>query len=141
MDRIRLELEGLVVDVPRSAFRFQFFRCSGPGGQHVNKTSTGALLVFDHASCGVLSAAVRGRLLEVFGGEAIVVRATAHRSQGRNRAACVRKLSAAVSAALVERAERKVSRPGVVAVSRRLAAKRQRANKKALRGRPCTMID
>ena len=33
--------------IPYSEIKFEFFRSSGPGGQHVNKVETGVRLRFD----------------------------------------------------------------------------------------------
>ena len=40
-------------NIPDAALQWQFTRASGPGGQHVNKTSTAVLLRVDIALLGI----------------------------------------------------------------------------------------
>lgn len=54
------------VNIPDAALQWQFTRASGPGGQHVNKTSTAVMLRVDIAVLG-LTPTVESRLREIAG--------------------------------------------------------------------------
>ncbi|MEE4331098.1 MAG: alternative ribosome rescue aminoacyl-tRNA hydrolase ArfB [Wenzhouxiangella sp.] len=126
---------------PEAELSEQFIRSSGPGGQHVNRTETGVQLRFDALGSEFLSEPVRGRLVELAGKRAdgdgvILIEATSHRSQYRNREAARQRL-----AELIERAHRRprkriATRPSRTAKKKRLEAKRQRGRIKRKRGKP-----
>jgi len=84
------------VNIPDAALQWQFTRASGPGGQHVNKTSTAVMLRVDIAVLG-LTPTVESRLREIAGqrltssGE-LVIRAETSRSQLANREAALARL-------------------------------------------------
>jgi ribosome-associated protein len=91
------------VDIPDAALQWQFTRASGPGGQHVNKTSTAVMLRVDIALLR-LTPPVENRLREIAGqrltssGE-LVIRAEASRSQLANREAALSRLKEMIKAA------------------------------------------
>ncbi|MFM8986704.1 MAG: aminoacyl-tRNA hydrolase, partial [Planctomycetia bacterium] len=92
--------------VPGEALDWQFVRSSGPGGQHVNRTSSKAVLRFDPRACPGLPDDVRHRLLErerprLTQDGAILITRQRHREQPRNVADCLAKLSAILERALV----------------------------------------
>ncbi|MEZ5810285.1 MAG: alternative ribosome rescue aminoacyl-tRNA hydrolase ArfB [Rhizobiaceae bacterium] len=118
-----------------------FIRSTGPGGQNVNKVATAVQLRFDAANARGLSEPVRDRLIRLAGSRAskegvIVIEASRHRTQERNRADARQRL-----AALLARASepppppRKKTRPSKGAVERRLKAKAGRSQIKKMRGR------
>jgi len=84
------------VNIPDAALQWQFTRASGPGGQHVNKTSTAVMLRVDISLLG-LTPTVETRLREIAGqrltssGE-LVIRAETSRSQLANREAALARL-------------------------------------------------
>jgi ribosome-associated protein len=126
---------------PETELSEQFIRSGGPGGQHVNRTESGVQLRFDAGHSGFLSEPVRRRLLEMAGNRAdgngvILIEATSHRSQHRNREAARERL-----ADLIERAHRRprkriATRPTRSAKKKRLEAKRHRGRIKSKRGKP-----
>lgn len=75
--------------IPEHALSWQFVRASGPGGQHVNKTSTAAVLRVDTTELGLSTpAALRlrqlaGRRLTQDG--TLIIRCDESRSQLANR--------------------------------------------------------
>ena len=97
-------------------------------------------LRFDiHASS--LPDAVKARLLaradsRITGEGVIVIKAQEHRSQELNRADALERLQAMVDAAAKPPRARKPTRPTLASKRRRLEGKLQRAQVKALRGRP-----
>src|SRR5690606_33273255 len=74
-----------------------FVRASGPGGQHVNKTSSAVQLRFDARQSRSLAPDVAERLIQLAGNRAtqdgvIVLTAQRHRSQPLNRADALERL-------------------------------------------------
>jgi ribosome-associated protein len=130
--------DGLVL--PAAELVERFSRSSGPGGQSVNTTDSRVELEWDVASSAALDEPQRARLLRrlrtrLVAGR-LVVDASEHRSQHRNRVAARERLAAAVREALAPPPPpRRPTRPTRGSKERRLEAKRQRGETKALRGR------
>ncbi len=118
---------GLVV--AGQSLRWSFSRASGPGGQHVNKTATKVTLDVDVDDVhGAPAALERLRLAHPAG---VRVASQTSRSQWRNRLECLRLMAELLDDAARPPAEpRRRSRPTRGSVERRLAAKRQVAQKK-----------
>jgi len=127
--------------IPATALDWQFVRSSGPGGQHVNRTSSKAILRFDARHSPHLPEAVRGRLLEreksrLTRDGALVISSQRHRDQPQNVADCLTKLSAIIERALVPPKPRRKTKKPRSAVAKRIEGKRRRSETKRLRGRP-----
>lgn len=115
-----------------------FIRSSGPGGQHVNKSSTGVQLRFDVAHSTSLPEGVRARLRALAGSRmtaegVLVITATNFRSQKANREEAIGRLVALIRAAAVPPRHRRRTRPSKAAKARRLDGKRQRGALKQTR--------
>jgi ribosome-associated protein len=129
---------GAVLLIPAEELRWRFSRSGGPGGQAVNTTDSRVELVFDLAATQALPPLLKERALGRLGprlvaGELVVV-ASEHRSQWRNRQAARRRLQALLEEALrPPPPPRRPTRPGRGAVERRLEAKRRRASIKSQR--------
>jgi ribosome-associated protein len=131
--------DALVVDerlsIPRSELVFRASRAGGPGGQHVNTSSTRIELLWDFARSRVLNDEGRARLAEKLAarldaeGKLRVV-ASDRRSQQQNRAAAEARLAELVRRALTVPKARKATKPSRAAKERRLAEKRQRSERK-----------
>jgi ribosome-associated protein len=126
--------------VPRAELVFRVSRASGPGGQHVNKTSTRVEVLWDLIRSPSLDDARRERLrhtlrtrLDASG--ILRVAASARRSQRQNRLAAVRRLQQLVDEALYEPPPRRRTRPPPHAKEARLEAKRRRGQTKSRRSR------
>lgn len=120
---------------------FRAARASGPGGQHVNKTSTAVELRFDVAGSPSLAEDVKARLAALGGsrmtGEGVLVLfAQGRRSQELNRQEVVERLFDLIRAAAVRPKTRRPTRPTKASKERRLEAKKGRSGVKAARGRP-----
>ena len=113
------------------ALTWRFSRAGGPGGQHVNTSSTRVELECDLASAG-FPPALTARLVAALGP---VVRVTASdtRSQRRNRDLAEERLRAMLTEASVVRRRRRPTAPGRGAVERRLEDKRRTSERKSAR--------
>ena len=135
---IPVRVRGSVV-VPDAELLWRFSRSSGPGGQHVNTSDTQVELRFDVAASTVLPQVWKDRALERLAGRLVdggvlVVRASEHRSQWRNREAAAVRLGALLSDAVAPPPRtRRATRPSRGTVERRLTDKKRRADVK--RGR------
>lgn len=115
-------------------------RASGPGGQHVNKTSTAIELRFDVRGADFPDD-VKERLVKIAGsrmtleGELLIFAQT-HRSQEMNRQDAIGRLVALIQRAAEAPKPRKRTRPTRASKEKRLARKSRRSGLKAMRGRP-----
>jgi len=127
--------------IPAPELQWRFSRASGPGGQGVNTTSSRVQLSWDVAASSALDEHRRERLLAALAGRlvdgVVVVTASEHRSQRRNREAARARLARLAAQALrPPPPRRRATKPTKGAVERRIAGKRHRAETKRLRGRP-----
>lgn len=124
---------GLVV--PAGELVERFSRSPGPGGQSVNTTDSRVELEYDVSASSALSDAQRARLVGRLGSPVRIV-AAEHRSQHRNRVAARERLAAMLREALAPPPPpRRPTKPTRGSQRRRLEAKKQRGQTKALRGR------
>ena len=127
------------VRIPADALEWQFVRSSGPGGQHVNRTSSKAMLRFCARSSQHLPEDVRQRFLtreksRITRDGSIIITSQRYRDQPKNVADCLAKLSVLLERALVvPRVRRRTKKPRS-AIARRLTGKRLRGETKRLRG-------
>lgn len=130
------------VRIPLAELVYRASRSSGPGGQHVNTSSTRIEVVWDVAGSTALADDERARLLARLGrrldsaGQLRLVSGE-FRSQLRNREAVTERLRTVVTAALTVPKRRKRTRLPAAAKTARLEAKRRRgALKRTRRARP-----
>lgn len=126
--------------VPRSELEIRATRSGGPGGQHVNTSSTRIELVWSVAASPSLRETDRARLLEKLaprldGEGRLRIVAQGERSQLQNREAAVERFREVVRKALVVPKRRKATRPTQASRERRLQAKREQSERKRERRR------
>jgi ribosome-associated protein len=130
---------GLAIDEDELELRHA--RASGPGGQHVNKTSTAIELRFDARHSPNLPPDVRDRLERLAGTRltqdgVIILFAQGFRSQELNRQDAVERLLSLIRQSALKPKQRKPTKPTYSSKLRRLERKSGRSGLKALRGKP-----
>jgi len=124
--------------IPRSELTYRASRSGGPGGQHVNTSSTRIEVVWDIGGSPSLSEAQRARLLDrlatrLDGAGRLRLVSGATRSQLKNREDVTARLAGVVARALHVPKKRKPTRPSRASKAARLAAKQRRAGIKDAR--------
>ena len=126
--------------IPRAELAYQASRAGGPGGQHVNTSSTRIEVRWDVAGSPALSDAQRAQLLTRLAarldtaGQLRLV-AAGSRSQLRNREEVTERLRAVIADALKVRKSRRRTKVPRAAKERRLEMKKKRGDVKRMRGR------
>jgi ribosome-associated protein len=130
------------IALAESELQWKAVRASGPGGQHVNKTSTAVELRFAVRASAALPEPVRARLYRLAGSRltqegVLVITAQGFRSQEMNRAEALQRLAALIrKAAEPPPPPRKKTRPTRASKERRLGEKARRGGVKSMRGKP-----
>jgi ribosome-associated protein len=127
--------------LPLAELDYRATRSGGPGGQHVNTSSTRIEVWWDVGSSPALTEEQRTRLLarlssRLHSDGRLRVVASESRSQLRNREAATERLRELVATALEVRKPRKRTKPSRAARAARLEAKRKRSALKRDRRRP-----
>jgi len=130
--------------VPGDVLVERFSRSSGPGGQGVNTADSRVEVELDVVAFPGFTPSQRDRLLRALdsrlvGGRLLVVAASEHRQQRRNRVAARERMADLLRDAMAPPpAPRRATRPTRGSRERRLSAKKQRGETKAGRSRPAS---
>ena len=125
------------ISIPDEEIEFNAIRSQGSGGQNVNKVSSAIHLRFDVTSSS-LPDAVKQRLLQyrdsrITADGVIIIKAQSHRTQAKNRADAISRLSDLIVDATKKQRRRIPTRPGRAAREKRLDSKKKRSALKKLR--------
>ena len=125
--------------IPLAEIRYRATRSGGPGGQHVNTSSTKIELEFDVAGSAVLTDTQRARIQErlanrIDGDGVLRLSSSGSRSQLQNREDATERLARLIADALKERKRRRKTKVPRRAKEARLKEKKKRAEVKKKRG-------
>ena len=126
------------LSIPLAELSFRYSRSSGPGGQHVQKSSTRVELRFDVSSSPSLSDAQRRKILKrlacyVDTAGVLHLVSQSERSQLRNKEEVIDRFQTLMRDALKKRKRRKASHPTAESKERQLKEKKQHSQTKKLR--------
>lgn len=129
---------GRALTIPRAELEARATRSGGPGGQHVNTSSTRVELRWNVPASAALTDAQRARLLQKLAGRLdgegwLRVVASDSRSQRQNREKAETRLAEMVRAALVVPKARRATKPSRAAKQARLDDKKKKSGKKTQR--------
>lgn len=141
MDDDALLVVGEGVAIPRSELSYRATRAGGPGGQHVNTSSTRVELSWDVAGSAAVDdeqrARIRTKLAKRIGQDGVLRLTDAGtRSQHRNRERVTERFRTSIARALEQPKPRRRTRPPRQAKEDRLREKRKRAETKKMRAPP-----
>ncbi|HEX2293772.1 MAG TPA: alternative ribosome rescue aminoacyl-tRNA hydrolase ArfB [Actinomycetota bacterium] len=127
--------------IPDDEIRLEFTTSGGPGGQHANRSSTRAVLIWNVDASRALGprqrARIKGRLRHrIDSGGNLRLSSDAYRSQLRNREAVQERLRSLVEAALRPEKKRIGTAPTKASRENRLKSKRLRSEVKRARRAP-----
>ncbi|MBV9470442.1 MAG: aminoacyl-tRNA hydrolase [Abitibacteriaceae bacterium] len=125
------------INIEETELEFSFVRASGPGGQHVNKVSSVAVLRFDipHST---LPDDVKQRLISLAGKRVtdqgtLIIKGQEFRTQERNRQVVIERLIELIRQAATPPKVRIPTKPPRAAQEKRLKAKRRQSEVKKVR--------
>lgn len=129
------------VVIPVGELDFSVSRASGPGGQHVNKTSTRVTVTWDLSKTQVLSPEQLERLYEKLAAritqeQQLQIHVDESRSQLRNKEIALARLAELVRQGLHQPKARKQTKPTRSSQRRRVDQKKQRGQVKQARKKP-----
>ena len=121
--------------------KYDAIRASGPGGQHVNKTSTAIQLRFDVVGSPSLPEWLKHRVIKIAGSlstksGSIIIKSKIHRSQHQNKKEAFKRLIHLIDEAAKKPKQRKKTTPTKSSIESRIHSKRKRSEKKKLRKIP-----
>ena len=129
------------IKIPYSELKFDFFRSSGPGGQHVNKVETGVRLRYNVTHSIYLPEHIKKRLMLIHSGKInregdLLIESTIYKSQHQNRKEVIDKLTKLLIQATKKEKKRIKTARTKSSIEKRLYKKKKRSNIKRLRSKP-----
>jgi ribosome-associated protein len=128
-------------DILLKELNFRAMRSSGPGGQHVNKTSSKIELLFDLQNTAAFTELEKERLFHKLHSRltkdsVLQLQCSESRSQHRNKAIVIERFLELIQQSLKTHKKRKQTRPSKNSIQKRLTSKKNHALKKKLRKKP-----
>lgn len=125
--------------IPVSEIAYRASRSGGPGGQHVNTSSTRIELVWNVAESTSLSENQRARIMDklsnrISGEGNLILASASSRSQHQNREEVTARFADILREALHVPKRRKKTKPSRASREKRLQAKKRRSDVKRMRG-------
>ena len=125
--------------IPRAELSYRASRSGGPGGQHVNTSSTRVELVWDVNGSSSLTDHQRALILEKLANRInaegqLQLASSDNRSQFRNKEAVTERFAELLREALHVPKPRRKTRPSRASREKRLEAKKRRSDTKKMRG-------
>ncbi len=126
----------MIPQIPENELEISFVRSSGPGGQHVNKTSTKAQVSWNIKESSAFTDDQKERIMEKHPTEILQTSNQETRSQSENKRRAIKKLNDMIESALKEEKKRIPTKPTYGSQVQRLLQKRHRSVIKSLRKKP-----
>jgi len=129
-----------VSKIPYYEFQFEFARSGGPGGQHVNRTNSAAILRWNLVESSSFSDLQKALLLDKLykklnqSGE-LIIRSEEFRDQDRNKKRCLEKLDDLLTQAFYVPKKRKPTKPTRASREKRLTQKKRHSEVKKSRSK------
>ncbi|HSA32499.1 MAG TPA: alternative ribosome rescue aminoacyl-tRNA hydrolase ArfB [bacterium] len=128
------------VAIPLSEIGFTAIRAEGPGGQHVNRTSSAVQIRFD-IEASSLPDEMKRRLRarrdhRITAAGVIIIKVQDERSLTRNKETALERLADLIRRTIVVPKKRKPTKPTKSSVEKRIAGKKKRGETKRLRRLP-----
>jgi len=125
------------VAIPLTEIEFTAIRAEGPGGQHVNRTSSAVQIRFDIAASSLpdeMKERLRARHdRRITAAGVIVIKVQDERSLTRNKETALERLADLIRRAIAVPKKRKPTKPTKSSVEKRIAGKKKRGETKRLR--------
>lgn len=123
------------VQIPTNELNFTFARSGGPGGQHVNKVNSKAILHWSVVNTKSMPPTIKARFMDRYGGRLttegeLVLSSQKFRDQSANIEDCLEKLKEMVESVLVAPKRRTPTKPTYSSEVRRTESKAKHSMKK-----------
>lgn len=129
------------ITIPEEELELSTARSGGPGGQHVNKTSSKVIVRFDLRATTALTEGQKDRIKRkiaprfLTSNDVVLVSSERHRDQFRNRQDAIKKLAKVLREALKRPKTRVLTKPSRASKQRRKKDKQAHSKKKRERSR------
>tara|TARA_B100001758_G_scaffold224934_1_gene216638 strand:+ start:172 stop:594 length:423 start_codon:yes stop_codon:yes gene_type:complete len=129
------------ISIHDDEIKFKAVKSTGPGGQHVNKVSTGIVLKYDISNIDypkwfITNLNTNIKSEKLFKDGIFTIEANNFRSQHRNKKDAIKRLKMIFKKSSIKLKKRKKTSPSLKSNEKRLKNKKQLSQKKSLRKSP-----